>query len=374
MSMIFIPLMCPPLILGYRCIVWLFVKCFAQKKTVIYDFQLCLNELEHDGGWFRDNRYLQVSVRDTFYIYTVQKMKKKLNVQKLIRFVNKLANNMSNDGHVPWCFQKHWLGDEIPLYKYENVSVIDANMQFIIMVHWLYELDEQVTKTLYLYCQRAWQWLDINRANDTLHEAVCASWETSRHHKGVLLLSNVIMIHAIRCMELVHMYEKNERKLKQFQKLHERAISTWTPEIYKTQETLPRILAVYYNIVPRSFIKSFNQEIQSVWIPCRVDGPIKNIATTTAWLHGYTDQHDTVIWPWIGFMWILILSDRGLHDIATSWWTSYMEFHVPDNLYDIYDQETGKPIRRAFLKGHGSHALTIATWLAAQEKITDELI
>jgi hypothetical protein len=61
-------------------------------------------------------------------------------------------------------------------------------------------------------------------------------------------------------------------------------------------------------------------------------------------------------------------------DIAASWWTSYMEFHNPNNLYDIYDQKTGKPVRRAFLKGHASHALTIAAWLAAREKTLDDLI
>jgi hypothetical protein len=367
--------MCFPFILCYRCIVWFFAPCFKQRDKTIVDYEARFKELQkYNGGWFRDNRCSNVTVRDTFYIFIIQKMQNKLDQKKLGRFVNKLAHHMSNNGHVPWSFQENWVGDETPVYKNNHVPVIDANMQFIIMAHWVYEKDDHGSNSLYLYVQRAWQWLDISIANDTLHEKIGASWETSRKHNGILLLSNVLMIRTLRVMELIHMYEKNERQKKLFVKMHERAVSTWTPEIYKTQETLPRILAVHFNIVPRTFIKSFNQEIQSVWIPCRVEGPIKHTPTTTAWLRGYADQHDTIIWPWIGFMWIIILYDKNMHDIAASWWTSYMEFHKPNNLYDIYDQETGKPVRRAFLKGHASHTLTIAAWLVAKERVTNALI
>jgi hypothetical protein len=355
--------------------VWFFAPCFKQRDKTIVDYEARFKELQkYNGGWFRDNRCSNVTVRDTFYIFIIQKMQNKLDQKKLGRFVNKLAHHMSNNGHVPWSFQENWVGDETPVYKNNHVPVIDANMQFIIMAHWVYEKDDHGSNSLYLYVQRAWQWLDISIANDTLHEKIGASWETSRKHNGILLLSNVLMIRTLRVMELIHMYEKNERQKKLFVKMHERAVSTWTPEIYKTQETLPRILAVHFNIVPRTFIKSFNQEIQSVWIPCRVEGPIKHTPTTTAWLRGYADQHDTIIWPWIGFMWIIILYDKNMHDIAASWWTSYMEFHKPNNLYDIYDQETGKPVRRAFLKGHASHTLTIAAWLVAKERVTNALI
>ena len=298
--------MCSPFILCYRCFVWL--TGFEQRDMTIVDFDVRLLELQnYSGGWLRDNRMGHISVRDTFYIYMVQQMRHKLATKKLKLFLRKLVNNMSNNGHVPWCFKQHWLGDENALYKNENVPVIDANMQFIIMAHWLYTIDPGQAHFLYLYVQRAWQWLDISIANDILHEKVGASWETSRQHNGILLLSNVFMIQTLRAMELIHMYEKNTRQQQLFVKMHDRAVSTWTPEIYKTQETLPRILAVHFNIVPRTFIKSFNQEIQSVWIPCRVEGPIKNTATTTAWIRGYDDQHDTVIWPWIGFLWILVL-------------------------------------------------------------------
>jgi len=362
--------MCLPFVLWYRCMVWLCPECFKQRGQHIDDFELCLQDLQaHSGGWFRDNRFLHISVRDTFYIYLVQKMQSTFDKKGLGTFVHKLSRSMANNGHVPWCFRHQWLGDDIPMYKHDNVSVIDANMQFIMMVCWLYEQDFNSASPLYLYCQRAWQWLDINISNDTLHEDVGASWETSRQHNGTLLLSNVLMVQTLRSMELIHMYEKNKRQQNDFVKLHERAISTWVPEIYKTQETLPRILAVYFNIVPSSFIKSFNQEIQSVWIPCRVVGPIRNVPTSKAWLRGYADQHDTIIWPWIGFLWILVLKHRLQHDTASSWWTSYMEFHAPRNLYDMYDQNTGSPVTRAFLKGRECHALTIATWLAVQDAV-----
>ena len=364
--------LCLPFILCYRCIVWFLPGCFKQRDNIILDFDARLLELQiYSGGWFRDNRCSHVSVRDTFYIYLVQKMQSKLDKKRLNRFVQKLARTMTNNGHVPWCFREHWLGDEVPIYKHENVTVVDANMQFIIMASWLYENENGNARSIYLHCQRAWQWLAISITNDTLHEGVGASWETSRQHKGTLLLSNIIMVQTLRAMELIHMYEKNDRQQQLFVKMHDRAVSTWVPEIYKTQETLPRILAVYFNIVPLSFIKSFNQEIQSIWIPCRVVGPVENTPTTTAWLRGYPDQHDTIIWPWIGFLWIVVLKLRHQHDIASSWWTSYMEFHTPENLYDIYNQDTGKPIQRAFLKSHASHALTIATWLAASTELSD---
>jgi len=366
---------CIPLVMFYRCLVNVCSCCFRQREHMVYSFPETLGALRRSsGGWYRDARRAHVFVRDSFYIFLVQKMQQDMDVSHLAALLRKMAKTMTNDGQVAWCFCHTWFADSAPTYKHNGVQVVDANMQFIIMTWWLYDLDPDKAKTLYLYCQRAWQWLDIHIANDAVHEPIGASWEDSRHHKGTLLLSNIQLIQTLRCMELLHIVEQDKRKQHQFKQRHDRAVSTWMPEIYKTQETLPRILAVCFNIVPKTFVKSFNQEIQSAWIPCRVQGPVGNVATRDAWIYGYADKHDSLVWPWIGFLWILVLHVQHEHELAKAWWTSYMDFHEPDNLYDVYDPETGRPVRRAFLKGHAEHALTIATWMAAKHTHVDDLI
>jgi len=365
-----------PFILFYRCIVAVCCCCFKQRDRPVENIEQCLDELKSStGGWFRDSRRTHVSIRDTFYIFMVQHACDELDTDHVFALLQHMSQNMTNEGQVPWCFTRHWFGDEMAVYKNLNKTVVDANMQFIIMVWWLYHRDYEKVRSLYLHCRRAWQWLDIQVANDTVYEPVGGgSWEDSRQHKGVLLLTNVMYIHTIRSMELLHTAEHEERKVVQFRKRHERAVSTWMPEIYKTQETLPRILAVHFGIVPESFVKSFNQEIQSAWIPCRVAGPVPNIPTYEAWVCGYPDKHDTLIWPWIGFLWIIVLHRKKEHELANAWWTSYLNFHKPKNLYDIYSPDSCKPVRRAFLKGHANHALTIATWCAAKYMTMEDLI
>lgn len=366
---------CAPAVLLYRCIVAVCSQCFKQRDAKVYDFHKTLSGLKHEsGGWHRDKRYDSVPVRDSFYIFLMQKMDNDIDEKHLTAFLDKMTRAMTNDGQVPFGFEQNWFSDETPVYTYDNAHVVDANMFFIIMTWWLQDLNPDKAHTLYLYCLRAWQWLDIHVANDALHESVGASWEHSRQHNGTLLLSNVQYIHTIRCMELLHIVERDERKAKRFKQQHERAMSTWVPEIYKTQETLPRILAVYFNIVPKTFIKSFNQEIQSAWIPCRVTGPVAVQPTYRAWVYGYADKHDTLVWPWVGFLWMLVLYERREHDLCKAWWTSYMDFHEPDNLYDVYNPKTGLPVRRAFLKGHAQHALTIAAWTAAKQTQLEDLI
>lgn len=356
-----------PFILIYRFLVWgcfcLFTVRNPSHLSVEMQFDTAYNR---KGGWWRDYWQLYISTRDTFYILMALRFKK-CGAKELSIFVQRLAAAMTNDGQIPYAFHNSWYHGEIPMYEKNGVRVIDANMQFIILTLWLYEYEPKTVQKLYLHCQRAWQWLDICIANDKLYEQVGGSWEDSRYHKGTLLLSNVVLIETIRCMELLHMYQHDGRRQKSFQLMHERCLTTWIPEIYKTQEVLPRILAVHFGMVPRTFIKSFNQELQCVWIPCRTEGPIENVPTTSAWVHGSCDKHDTVVWPWIGMLWMMVLHKRMMVDISHSWWISYIEFHNPATLYDMYSPESGHPLRRAFLKAQPCHSLTIAMQIITKE-------
>lgn len=365
-----------PFVLFYRLVVW---ACYCVFKThnpsisnVDVQFE-CL--VDRRGGWWENYYQQRVSTRENFYIFLTLRFTKG-GQQELEKFVHRLTQAMSNDGQVPHEFKASWYSGQTAQYtsRRRGVPVIDANMQFIIMVYWLYEHRPEKVGQYFLHCQRAWQWLDVNIVSETLHEEIDASWETSRHHNGVLLLSNVLMIHTVRCMELLSMFAKDNRKQQQFKLMYDRCVSTWMPEIYKTQEVLPRILAVHFGIAPRSFIQSFNQCIQTPWIPCRLDGPIAQQSTTHSWVYGYHDQHDTVVWPWVGMLWILILHARGFQDLAKSWWISYIEFHRPDTLYDVYSPETKLPLRRAFLRAQPCHALSIATQIIVRKRLGKETV
>ena len=80
------------------------------------------------------------------------------------------------------------------------------------------------------------------------------------------------------------------------------------PQLYRTQEVLPRILGICWNMVPDAFLPSFNQDIDSnTWIPLRTDGPVEIATTMRSMILGRSDIHTQIIWPFVGFLWIIIL-------------------------------------------------------------------
>jgi hypothetical protein len=292
-------------------------------------------------------------------------------------FVYRLSENMNRKGQVPCAWKPHWWSGEEPQYRsnVKEVPVIDSNMFFIILIWELYErlqdaetLKGEITE-LYLPAQRAFKWLGKYIANDTLYEPVDSSWETSIEHRGHLLLTNIIMVKAIRAMELMAITHRDDRVKKKCIKLYDKFIQKWQPELYRTQECLPRILGVYWNLVPETFLASFNQEIQSkeyTWIPLRAQGPVQTKNTYYSIVRGTSDLHTEIIWPFVGFLWIHVCAKRLKKDMAFHWWESYMDFHAPRTLHDIYEPSSGKPVRRAFLKAEGTHAATISMFFSAR--------
>jgi hypothetical protein len=144
------------------------------------------------------------------------------------------------------------------------------------------------------------------------------------------------------------------------------------PEIYKTQETLPRILAVRWNMVQDNFIQSFNAQISNIYVPLVLDGPLVPKSTWVSHIKGADDQFISIIWPWVGFLWILTLAQKSKSDAVRAWRTAYMGYGHSETLYDMYSPNTFKPVRRAFLKANAMHALTIALQQVADELSFDE--
>jgi|TARA_B110000967_G_C18850939_1_gene544580 hypothetical protein len=277
---------------------------------------------------------------------------------------------MNRNGQVPARFHAHWWKGEVPHYRsiIKKEPVVDSNMYFIILLWILHEHRPGATKELYLTAQRAFKWLEKHVAADTFYEPVGSSWETTREHNGQLILTNVLMTQAIHSMELIALVNQDNRTKDKCIKLHKRFVQKWQPELYRTQEVLPRILAVYWNIVPSTFIMSFNQEITTIFVPLRTDGPIQYKKTFRSWIRGRDDMHSDIIWPFVGFLWIMVLAKRMRRELAQHWWSSYMEFDAPRTLHNIYS-ETGKPIRRAFLRSEAAHAATISLFFAAKKYI-----
>lgn len=356
-----------PFIFAFRCFVRYTPCCFKSRVNFEepFDVQLQLNA-NRKGGYFTDYFAICTSTRDTFYTFLALRMRQR-DTKPQLKYVQKLARHMSAGGQVPTEFLASWYSEETPVYAKGNRTVIDANMFFIIMAWECCDNHEDAVEKLYLTCQRAFEWLQTYVCTHTIYEPVGVSWEYTRKHAGHLLLSNVIMIRTIRCMEMLACTFRDERQERRFKKRYDEALAKWVPEIYKSQETLPRILAVHWNLVPRDFIVSFNQELQCPYVPLRTAGPAKDVATWNAWVYGRDDLHTEVIWPWIGFFWICVLVQHSRRKIAQGWWTAYMEYHQLPTLHDIYSKETRLPIRRAFLKAMPSHSLTLSMHMAAHQ-------
>ena len=239
------------------------------------------------------------------------------------------------------------------------------------MVWWLFEKHPALVNRLFLHCQRAWRWLQHYIKHDTLEEPLEASWETTREHDGVLLITNVFLCQATRHMELISIMQSDKKNETQFKNMHDKLLTKWVPEIYKTQETLPRILAILWNIVPENFLMSFQEQLIQPWVPLRTHGPTSVKTTLRSRVYGYSDQHTHIVWPWIGFLWICILVKRHKKGLAHGWWNSYMTFHAEKTLYDMYSPEFGTPVRRAFLKANASHSQTLALHIAAKNALEE---
>lgn len=364
-----------PATMFYRALVRMCTCCFRHKDkfSTSFPMQFEMNKGLY-GGWYSSQRRQKVITRETFYVFLAQEFcgtLQKNGTEQLVKFVNRLTRHMTTQGQVPWAFEITWLYGEKPVYRsrIRRSNVVDANAQYIIMVWWLYDKHPALVNKLFLHCQRAWRWLQHYIRHDTLEEPLEASWETTRQHDGVLLLTNIYLCQAARHMELISMMQSDKKNQSQFKHMHDKLLTKWVPEIYKTQETLPRILAILWNIVPENFLMSFQEQLKQPWVPLRTCGPMSVKTTLHSRVYGFSDQHTHVVWPWIGFLWICILVKRHKRGLAQGWWNAYMTFHTENTLYDMYSAEFGRPVRRAFLKANASHSQTLALHIAAKNTL-----
>ena len=371
-----------PFILIYRFIVWVCFCCFQHHQTFYSSISEQLESRRSiRGGWYENVHREFINTRDTFYILlAMYNMKAEKTCQLEWKFIQRLHTSMTQKGHIPWGFYTHWFNGEIPIFDNDGIDVVDANALFIIMTCRYYTFNDRDINsyphkdmhTLWLGAQRAWEWLNNQIDQDVFLEPVGASWAYSSVHNGDVLLTNVYITHAARSMELLAIYNRDSFQQNKYRKIHQAFMARIVPEIYKTQETLPRILAVNWNMVPNTFIISFNAQITEGYVPTRLPGPINVHSTWSAKIKGKTDQFTTIIWPWIGLFWIVVLAKKNKKNEVRAWWTSYMEYHNPHTLYDMYSPKTHKPLRRAFLKASPMHALTLAMQLAASDASFDD--
>jgi hypothetical protein len=361
-----------PFLLIYRATVACIPRSLTFRHTVQsdpFDVQLS-NSRYKNGGWYTSPSSKYISTRETFFIVMALRLQNR-DIEYAAEYVVLLSKYMSSEGQVPWRFSESWSGNIVADYDNNGVPVVDANAQFIIMVSWLYESKPALLKKLYLHTRRAFEWLETFVKEDSFYEPPGASWESSRKHDGYLLTSNVFFCQTIRALELICINQRDTVQQNELADYHTRFKTKIQTELYTTQEVLPRILAVYWNIVPGNFWRSFNQELHYP-IPLILSGPVAPETTWEAWMYGIDDQHTTLIYPWLGFLWIALLCQRHQTETASDWWKLYDEFHSKMSLYDIYSPDNLLPICRAFVKSQESHSLTLAMYQAASHGLLSQ--
>ena len=358
-----------PFVFAYRGTVSCLPSLFTQPETMVspFDVQLTSNGCRR-GGWYTNKYSGAVETRETFFTIMALKFCNQ-DVAHIEKFVQRLADHMTADGQVPWKFTESWSRTSVPHYNYRKSPVVDANAQFLILLEWLTNTRSKTVKRLYLHARRAFQWLEQYMKDDMFYEAAGSSWATSRAHTGYVLTSNVFVCQSIRSMELICMIQKDKTQQKLMEVTHRRFVHNIQNKLYTTQEVLPRILAVYWNMVPVHFWKSFNQELNYP-IPLLTDGPQPCPTTWESWLYGTSDEHTTLVYPWLGLLWTALLFTKQQHTIATQWWDKYQDFHTSSTLYDVYTPDNLVPVHRAFLKGGIAHSLTLAMHAAAKSEMS----
>lgn len=353
-----------PFVFLYRGTVSCMPALFGRDETCVspFEVQLTTNRCRR-GGWYTSKHSGVVETRETFFTIMALKCCNQ-DVLHIEHFVQRLADNMTADGQVPWKFTESWSGTAVPHYKYRQSPVVDANAQFLILLEWLYDTRSKTVKRLYLHARRAYQWLEQFMKDDMFYEPPESSWATSREHSGYVLTSNVLVCQSIRSMELICMIQRDKTQQKLMEMTHGRFVGKMQNNLYTTREAIPRILAIYWNMVPVNFWKSFNQELKYP-IPLLVEGPQPCPTTWESWLYGTNDEHTTLVYPWLGFFWIAILFAKQQSTIARQWWGLYKDFHTNPTLCNVYTPENLVPVHRAFIKGRHAHSLTLAMHMAA---------
>lgn len=358
-----------PFILLYRGTVACLPSCTSTPTQSPLDVQLSSNRHQH-GGWYTNHDCTLMLIRETFYTLMALKFCKR-DVEYVAEYVLYLAKQMSAAGQIPWKRTESWSGQVDWHYIQHNNPVVDATAQFIIMVGWLYEFKPNIVDQLYLHTRRAHAWLQTFMQEYKFYEPLGSSWETTRlYDNGYGLTTNVLICQSIRAMELICMVQKEQTQQKRMQVLHTRVKATLQEQLFTTQEVLPRMLGVYWNIVPEQFWRSFNQELKYP-IPLLTSGPLSYPTTWDSWMYGRDDLHTTLIYPWLGFFWISLLAARSQHDAAVTWWELYSDFHTTSTLYDIYSPELS-PVQRAFLHSQRGHSLTLAMYQAASHGLVSQ--
>ena len=354
-----------PFIFAYRGLFACLPKitCRSAGRSVPFDVQLSSNRHEK-GGWYRSSTERSVVTRETFYTLLALKFCKR-DVEYVAEYVLYLSKHMSSAGQIPWKCTESWSGTMTPCYTCNTNPVVDATAQFIIMVSWLYDCKPNIVKKLYLHTRRAHEWLQTFMKDNLFLEPPTSSWETTRQFdQGYMLTTNVLVCQSLRAMELICLVLRESTQQKQMEALHTAVKVQVQEQLFRTQEVLPRILGVYWNILPENFWRSFNQELKYP-IPLLTSGPLSYPSTWSSWLYGHDDEHTTLLYPWLGFFWIALLTQRSQHQTAGTWWDFYSDFHSERTVYDMYTPEKMIPVRRAFFQSQSSHSLTLAMYQAA---------
>jgi hypothetical protein len=333
------------------------------KHTKSLEYQLISNQ--KFGGYFIGANHKKISTRENFFTFIGLRAAGE-NVS--VEYVELLAEFMSASNQIPAYFTENiWGSVKIPHYKQNGYEIVDSNAIFLILLEWLSESHSQTAQALFVTAQRCMQYLEQFIKDDVFFEPEFGSWENTRkpgNNSG--LTTSVLVCHAIRSLEMLAMKTGNKTIQKKCVEKHTRFVKKLRVKIFQTQETIPRMLAIYFNMMPVSFWRSFDQEL-SLTIPLITPGPIQYPSTWESWIYGVDDQHTTILYPWITYFWIGILGKKGKFEMAKEYFKDLEVLHLEPTLFSAYESETLSPVSRAFLNSDPSHSITLAMYLFARD-------
>lgn len=352
-----------PIVFFARGIYRVLPKINLFKQTKPFDQQLVSNQ--KSGGYFTGSNHKKISTRENFYTFVALRFQ---NQNVSVEYIKLLATYMNAKNQIPAYFTENMWGEKIPHYVENGYEIVDSNAIFLILLEWLSESHNQTAQSLFVTAQRAMQYLDIFIKDDVFFEPNFGSWENTRlptKHSG--LTTSVLVCQAIRSLEMLAMQTGNKSIMKKCVEKHTRFLKKLCVKLYQTQETIPRMLAVYFNMVPSGFWRSFDQEFQLDIIPLITPGPIQYHCTWESWVYGTNDQHTTLLYPWITYFWICILGKKGKVKMAKEYFNELQDLHLEPTIYSAYEPDTLRPVLRAFLNSEPSHSLTLAMYTFARD-------
>ena len=360
-----------------------------KNMTMSLEEQLTRNYRDEGGYAAGYGHYDSVWTRDSFFALLAPVSQKEERLRKL---VNRLRKDANKEHQVPFTYAEVAYIPSIILgrkvlrsggakarYYDEKLGqpVLDANAQYIIMLHEAFLLNNNVewlrTHATQVDLSLSWYEQFVSSKSDGMIDAELphAGWEDSLLHTGTVAYTNFFYLEALKRADLIReALDMPTKWVSQIAALHPKIMNL----VRDQRDTVTMSVAALWTKDPEV----------TEWMRSMVQDYPKDTLTPNRWpiaplshellvfrLIGQEGYHRTFRWSWVGCLWAVALQHRGLVKEARTVFSRYEAlFARYGTVHEVYDPETSTPVSRTFYQSEPCFSEGMGTFLLAKKRLS----